>query len=266
MGFLSSMKPKSNLGWIELSFFTVVPWISDALTSFSLFTSLYGSLLWGLIFSMALLRFRLNNQEMKNFIRLPLFFVCGLWVSYWLMNLPGRSDIVEGQNFLNIFLVWTHAGLLSSSVGVSFVYLAVLILFLRKDSEIRAQSWDRRNTRWTLPSYENLLDLSKSLISIAVGTWVLGFFLALIKVSRSHPSTSTLELLAMFAHPLWVALFLSLVLLLAAMVWRFSFFSIQRHRGLTSLFLVGLFLLTITSYFFTGLGFKNHTPFEFFLR
>ncbi len=257
----------------ELLLWTLTPWALDGLSGFKIFTTLYGSVLWGFILALSLLRTQFKNLEFKRNTLVPLVFFAGLWFSYWATHLSEPSTVNSSVSLIQALLIWVHAGLLSASLGISVVYLGVIILCLARDGSLRKTSWDRRilnplihNSWFKIPSYESLILLSKSLSWVAFGTWALGTFIAFYKVIRLDSFNNVFHSIMSFKHPLSVTLFSLVLLGCSVLSWNYFKSWELRKKSLVSFVLTFLFMFVMGAYFFSGINFKNHTPFEVFLR
>jgi hypothetical protein len=260
---------------VEFILWTLMPWVLDAATGFTLFTTLYGALSWGFIFSLALLRFQIQNPLLRHRVLYPLLLFSSMWFIYWMIDLFYFQAPHSENNLFSTLLVWTHSGLLTASYAIGLMLFLVICLGLFRDAELKKKSWARRRDRHfnglasRLPSFESLVELSKSLSLVVFFSWTLGAMISLVKVIRlgsSFDFSEVKNIAIEFGHPLSFVFALSALLSVVFYVW-WGFLKVSvRTKWIFSMVFNGLFLVAVSTYFFFGVHFKNHAPFEFFLR
>lgn len=205
-------------GLLEFWLILIVPGILDLLGGRGILASLFGALLWGMALVIAAVRPSTQDSSFRAKQGRVLGFICGAWLSYWALSFVESPHRISADPGLTKWLTWSHAGLLTAGLGMVLVLWATSAIWLFQDFRLRQNSWQRRQSKWRLPSLEALAAVCEKSIRFAFGAWGLGLFLAILTaILKWKPtlidSTGSLDIAAwwldskvMSTALLWVAL------------------------------------------------------------
>jgi hypothetical protein len=249
-----------------------VPWIFDFVSGRGVFTTIFGSCLWGLAVCMAVIRSQSRDQRIQKFMGGIEAGALVLWFAYWIyafFEFPAQN--FEGGLSAHRWLVRVHAGLLAAGGALVLIWWLAGLLWLLRDGTLRRSSWERRaGVTSRLPSLEALARMSSLSLSLSFAFWGLGLFLAIIngsltwraQLSQSASAVSTMSWIldpkVIITAVLWILL---------AIAYQLTHINLKQIRGLFTAHLVisTVFLLAFV-YLLTGRVSGVHQPVDWFVR
>lgn len=185
----SSAEPSKKLYVLEFWAVVFVPWILDLLGPHAVFASVFGAVAWGLAVALAVALIRTRDLKAKKALGTSLIVVSVVWLLYWFVSFFEVQRASSTLSGLPKWLMLTHAGLLAAGAGMVLLNLASSFLWLVQNVNLRKTSWERRSgQRFALPNLEALGKVSGVSVELALGSWGLGFFIAILNgiLSWSH--------------------------------------------------------------------------------
>jgi hypothetical protein len=249
---------------LELWGVLLIPWVLEALGGTQVFSTLWGSLLWGLMMAAAATRVSTIDRRLRRIEAVVLCFGSLLWVLYWFYALrldlspPDRSGSPGSASWL----IRSHAAFLASAVGVMFVHWIVATLGWTQSRLLGWSSWSRRKVSFQLPSSESLLRGLRISSTVAFLLWAMGFVLALVAGALSWRRFDSLD---------WLldAKVLTSAVLMLIVGWCFQY----AHRSLfsqtswmRSWIFASVFIVFFVVYFWFGGTSGLHEPVSWFLK
>jgi len=259
--------PRQRIQSLELWIVLILPWLLEALGQTQVFSTLWGSLLWGLMIAGASSRVSTLDPRLRRIEGFVLWIGCGLWVTYWLtawhLGLNETQALVaQSRSREQSWLIRSHAALLASGVGTMMVHWILLSLGWAQAHHLRLDSWARRRLSLTLPSFESLVKGTRRSSLVAFVLWASGFVMALVAGAQSWQRFNSLD---------WIldSKVLASATLFVLIGWSFQ----QSHRPYTTSsqwmrrwLYASAFLLVFLVYFLIGGGSGLHEPVSWFLK
>jgi hypothetical protein len=169
---------------LEFWLLLLLPWILDSYSTRAVLTSVFGATLWGIALALAVARARTRDEKFRARQGWILCAICVLWMAYWIYSFSSLSHPATGfeapRPDIEKWLLISHAGLLAAGAGMVAVLWASSLLWIFQERSLRQSSWQRRRSRWRLPSLEALGKVARGSMDGAFASWGLGFFLAMI--------------------------------------------------------------------------------------